>query len=55
MTVLKCLVCHISIKNSKKWIAEGSGWLFKSVYGDYNNIYIYNSPAGSSCMQLPEE
>lgn len=54
MTVLK-MPCLSVLSQIEKWIGEGSDWLFESVDDPYNNIYIYNSPAGGSYMQLNKE
>ena len=37
------------------WINEGSGWIIKSISGEYVNISKYSPLIGSSFVELPSE
>ena len=37
------------------WVNEGSGWVVKSINGEYVNISMYSPLIGSSFVKLPNE
>ena len=37
----------------ENWINEGSGWIIKSINGEYVNIYVYSPLIGSRYIELP--
>ena len=37
------------------WINDGSGWIIKSINGEYVNISMYSPLIGNSIVQLPNE
>ena len=37
------------------WISEGSGWIIKSIDGEFVNISIYSPLSGSSYIELPDK
>ena len=46
---------HTTLNKIKNWTKMSSGWVLKSVDGDYINIFIYKTLAGSSNLQSPKK
>lgn len=44
-----------TLNKIKNWTKMSSGWVFKSVDGDYINIFIYKPLAGYSNLQSPKK